>query len=38
MMTKHGWCFDAVAAITQLKIKAGGPIFKYELEYDIKYY
>ena len=38
MMTKYGWCFDAVAVINQLKIEAGEPIFKEELEYSASYF
>jgi len=38
MMKKHGWCFDAVAVITQMKIAAGEPIFKDEMEYGASYF
>ena len=38
MMEKHGWCFEAVAVINQLKIAAGEKVFEDELVYAVKYH
>ena len=36
MMEKHGYCFHAIAVITQLKFEAGEELFK--TEYDVNYW
>ena len=36
MMEKHGYCFHAIAVITQLKFEAGEELFK--SEYDVNYW
>ena len=36
MMTKHGWCFDSIAVITQLKFENGDSLL-YDVDYDVNY-
>jgi len=36
MMEKHGWCFDSVAVITQLKFENGDSLL-YDVDYDVSY-
>ena len=37
MMEKHGWCFHAIAVITQLKFMGGERVFDESPEFDVSY-